>query len=432
MSNIWNMFTPYHKIFCIKTKECCYNINSKKHKLCSDRCKRGTCRDNYPYKEYKIQKVEAKDVEKYDFLLYPLSYPSTDTDSFVLYNIDSYNSISPNKGPIPHKCPEEVPIDDLFLKFVGYWIAEGSISSEGRVVFFTFNSSRMDLARFTKDYIGNILRLKATIYKRTGAHSGSVDVGCSSTVLAHIMENLCGRGADNKHIPFKLEHMSIYKKKILLDALVDTDGHRGLARKGRNTAYAAYTTISSTLAFQVRNLALQCGYFPSIHLTNAHKAKNGGHRRESFCISWMLNPRANTSYMVTDIGGKKYWALPVRSIKKFPYSGDIHNLSVENDESYITSGIAVGNCRVGSNDIVGLARFILKCSENEARKFCGVEPKTLAEWVEPPKTRRNIDKRSKLIDTMMVARWARESREEGFNDVEDRIRDWFDELVKEE
>jgi DNA primase len=89
------------------------------------------------------------------------------------------------------------------------------------------------------------------------------------------------------------------------------------------------------------------------------------------------------------------------------------------------------SCHRGGRDAISLAQWVGNLSYNEARKFCGVEPRTLAEWLEPPQMWQDSSKRDKIVATLMLARWAREHRESDYEGTETRIKEWFDELTKE-
>jgi len=52
--------------------------------------------------------------------------------------------------------------------------------------------------------------------------------------------------------------------------------------------------------------------------------------------------------------------LKIKSIKKINYSGNVHNISVKDDETYFANGMLVHNCRsvlvpilIGENDQAG-------------------------------------------------------------------------------
>jgi intein/homing endonuclease len=294
-------------------------------------------------------KLPAKEVRIGDFALYPINDHIHDIEKLDLRD---YLTKTYTKGKHAKEIPYVVKADERFLKLVGYWIAEGS--NHRAYIRFSLGKHEEDLAIEIVNLIKEIFGIEAKIHKRGGKKSGLEVTACHS-YLANIFGNLCGRGAENKHIPFIFQELPPAKQMVLLNAIHRGDGTSFVANKS-SKIHKSIGTISRVLAEQLVDILLRNGYYPSFGINKKRIDHLGVNHCESYYVIWSeeAKPRYNYLYFLPD--GTKYWLLPIKEITKEFYSGPVYNLTVEEDHSYVATNFAVGNCGEGGDAI----KFVMK------------------------------------------------------------------------
>jgi twinkle protein len=153
-----------------------------------------------------------------------------------------------------------IPLDGA-LRFMGWWIAEGSVSMKslaicqaaGPMANTMSDAMRASGLQFSEairksSREGEAQMWTARIYRRK--HASFCD-----WVIAN-----CGKNAPSKRIPSMMFDLAQEKKRMLLEALIDGDGHRPKNRPGSSR----YSTTSKSLADDVMRLAIELGHHASI------------------------------------------------------------------------------------------------------------------------------------------------------------------------
>ena len=292
-------------------------------------------------KYFPIREINARELKPGDVLLYPIQRTEQDLREI---DLSQYYSKQTNYGPVPKKLPK-VSVDENFLKLIGYYIAEGS--NHRAYIRFSLGSGELDFAKEIAQLIEKIFGLQASIHIRTGIKTG-LEVTTCHAGLANIFENLCGKGAASKHIPFIFQELPKEKLKVLLEAIWKGDGTSFIANKSRST-HCSITSISRILIEQLTDLLLRLNFFPSIHIHNSKIDKNDVHHRTAYTIFWSKEGRQRYGEVYYTREGIEYWILPIESIHKTNYQGPVYNLTVADDHSYMVSHFAVGNCGKGGD-----------------------------------------------------------------------------------
>lgn len=359
-SNLPVELTADHEVFAIRTKKCVQK--SRATRLCQKQCKQ-RCPHKY-FSSYKIEKIPASLLKLGDFLLYPVSkdikeVKKIDLNIFLNRDIKKF-------GKKISKFASKINVDEDFLKLLGYWIAEGS----GHRGYLRFSIGGHE-AGFAKDIVSlcqKVFGFHASIYKRPkdGARTGT-EVTCCNSNLANIFENLCGKGAANKHVPFCFEQLSLPKQRVLLEAIFRGDGHTSKGGKKARGGYRSITTVSHLLAFQLKNILLRLGVVPSIFVSPARIGSDGTAHKQSFRVMWYEDVQATyTDWWEDD--GVSFVTYPVSKISSHDFSGEVYNFTIEGDHSYLTENFAVGNCGKGG-DIFSFAQEIEGLDFSEALKL---------------------------------------------------------------
>lgn len=293
------------------------------------------------WKYFPIVKVKAGELERGMSLLYPVDTVVADVE---LIDLSEYITKRwPVHGRRPMVPPLQIEVDEDLLKLLGYYIAEGS--NHRAYIRFSLGNHEEELAKEIVGLIEKIFLVKAKIYRRPGEgkKTGLEVTGCNS-VLANIFENLCGKGAELKHIPFVLQQLPKEKQAVLLEAIFKGDGYERLDRKAK-TRRRSITTVSRVLSEQLTDILLRLGFFPSRRVEKEKEDKMEVHHKEAITVSWSIDPKASKFHHFYETDkGEKFWLLPISEVQKRRFSGRVYNLTVEKDHSYVANTFAVANC----------------------------------------------------------------------------------------
>jgi len=291
----------------------------------------------------KVQKYEpiinTKDIiEKYS------DYKVTDHNG-SLYGIKTLLNGLTKHNTKSKPFPTILNIDEFDCEFFGNYIAEGS-GGQGDIKI-SINSTADDIIRSNTKRFASKFNFKCSSYIM---ERNRENVSIVSTTIGAFFK--CFRQkAHRKKIPIELFNILCGNPnlcKSFLNGVFEGDGYCS-EKNG-----AVYTTVSETLAYQIKFLFLTLGIYSNIYCTirkvhrdsfvvqisdpiNFRKCKEFIDR----CACIEYNRKITNRFFKED---EKYFYIPIRSLHTKEYSGKVYNLSVEKDESYITDGFAVHNC----------------------------------------------------------------------------------------
>lgn len=219
---------------------------------------------------------------------------------------------------------------------MAWYITEGSSFKNG----LNFSLKDIEEAKIVCD-----LLKKENCSYRIHKRECNVDITVSTTKLHEFLRKECGSISYNKIIPFHL--ISGYEEEFFYE-LMKGDGHKIKDRK--NTKIFSYTTNSKSLAYQYQMLAnsIPGGLSASVSYKKAATVTfpNGktSDCRESYNV--VIYKKFGTYKRGRSFlrRAKHGVAAKVREINQSDFSGTVHNLKVQYDESYIAYGRAVHNC----------------------------------------------------------------------------------------
>jgi len=287
-----------------------------------------------------IQKVEARDLRVGDLLLYPVNTRSAPVERIDLEN---YVWKRATHGKRPSRLPH-LPVDEDFLRLVGYFIAEGSTNRA--YIRFSLGNHEEDFANDIVRLIDRLFGLRAALHRRVGPKSG-LEVTACHAALANAFENLCGHGAPEKHIPFVFQELPPTQKRVLIESIARGDGTQLVANRS-SRIHRLIGTISPVLAEQLVDSLLALGRFPGLWVQKQY-VRQGVRHREAYMIRWSEEARPKYDLIYHTRDGKHYWLLPIERRRSIKYRGPVYNLTVEHDHSYVVSHIAVANCGQGGD-----------------------------------------------------------------------------------
>ena len=289
-----------------------------------------------------IQEVESKDLLPGDNLLYPINQKVTDINKI---DLEEFRLKYGTRGKKTTRLPE-VKLDDKLLRLIGYWIAEGS--NHRAYIRFSLGNHEQTFTDEIVKLVRDIFGLESSVHYRNKTERSGIEISVCHSGLSNCFENLCGKGASCKHIPFIFQKLPIKKQKIIIEALLKGDGTISIASKSTNRNFSI-TTISRVLAEQIVEILVRLNHSPCLTSQNKRIGENGVNHRASYTIHWSdeAKPRYDLIYHTKE--GNKYWLLPIEKNNTLTYKGPVYNLTVEDDHSYIASHIAVSNCGKGGD-----------------------------------------------------------------------------------
>ena len=274
-------------------------------------------------------------------------------------HIQAYALLVGYKKPMPNKVKRNVLVNDDFLKFIGWYLAEGSSNPERRIVTFSLGSTELDIANFLREYAEQTFGVRATIAK--SKYKNVITVTISNSALAEFMVAMCGDGAIGKRIH---PNLFVFADKLLPLARAFIDGDGSVDKKRR---CISYTTISKTLAYQIRYILLLNGFwttikqYPPRELGNypIYKCTMCGNTAASY-YGWEQRRNNNVCEFV-EWNSCKYVIVPVKSNECLHRELLVYNVEIENDNTFVANSILVHNCSFEAM-ATGMPCIMARCS----------------------------------------------------------------------
>ncbi len=329
--------TPEHPYLGIKTvKNCSWSSGScRPTKAHIRNCVR------QHYKNYKPSWILANNLEIGDVLLYPR----------FTNNIDIKRIKTGERARGEIRLPKEVKIDGNFCKIAGYYLAEGYTNGRDAIGFSFNKEKELGYVNEVKLLVSNLFGIQGKQGKTAG------DVMFYSKALVRLFENLFYEGrvkkAESKAVPQWMLFIPKRKQAMLFKAW--WVGDRGY-------------TVSRLLHNQMKIICLRLGIVPSTRIDHISDYE----RRGKHFIGTRRVKANHDLYIFDHLAvledkygilnddqfrmfirktdkrhgwmDKDFAYLPIRRIDRHKYKGQVFNLEVETDNSYLTESASVHNC----------------------------------------------------------------------------------------
>lgn len=309
-------------------------------------------RKNERNSDWKPEWLPIKDVKKGDYVCMPIDGTIEDL-KVISFEVPVGNGKHGwQLEKIQIKCNRKL------FKLIGYYLAEGSISS-GSYLNFSFNTLERayinEVKQLIHDVFGNV-GVRESIHQKNNGTS----VVVSSVRLCRIFEQF-GVSAASKQLPSWVMRASAKNQSALINGWFNGDGSycRRQQRSGFKENFRI-CTISQTLAYQGKMILARQGIASSInHRDRKSEGRQkmytlvvGGENMVPFgqLVDQPVQPkmwgRKRASSFFID---KKYLYSPIKSIEIEKVENiDVYNFSVNKDESYTAGNVAVHNCTAPS------------------------------------------------------------------------------------
>jgi len=319
-----------------------------------------------------LEWIDASKIKTGDYLFFPRIIKNEEPDLIDHISLDRFN-FSDNK--IDKKISNQsgtgyaskhvlfdnykIKIDDKFSEFLGYYISEGCATERGDIIL-SFSSEE-------DKYTDHVVKLGKEIFglnfkKKYAKDKCVCEVISHSVVIANMLRSLCGIGDRNKVIPNFVFTSSDNIRKSFLKTIMRGDGYFG--KQNGNSGFTVQKCSYSTGSFQLANDMLDLLHgFGVLSSLKHRKVQNpntkekdeksywsvivsriDGHNIVMSCIEEKNNIYKTINRGHKSFVNKDFQLLQVRKVEEQNYNGDVCNIGVDGDNSYICENIAVHNC----------------------------------------------------------------------------------------
>jgi len=294
--------------------------------------------------------------------------------------------------------PNKVELSKDFGRFIGLYLAEGTFDSG--TIGIHLHENEVETASFMSCFAKKTWKLDATIKADHARHAQSVYF--YSTILGNFLKTSCGKDCYSKRIPpwaFDAPHEFL---SGLIVGLWEGDGNKPQRKKDNSIKFG---TASRSLAYGMQYLLGRFGVACSIDKSQVSR-KKFGHKTYEYnkpCVfytmrisgqqlyrnPWLLkfcynnpvrtpsNQRERNYFVFGD-----YIAVKVRSVRTEDFHGDVYNIEVERDHSYLVNGKCVKNCdaggfaRMNRQFMFGLEKMGMRVKYDDLKSMQDMDPQT--------------------------------------------------------
>lgn len=216
-------------------------------------------------------------------------------------------------------------------RLLGLYAAEGN-TTPNKVVWSFGVHERDTLVAETVDLIKSAFDAEARIQVRPNNCTQVVLYGKAWRRLFEALVPGTSKHGD-KHLSGAVTSGPPDYRRALLDGWLAGDGH------ARNTEISG-ATVSKCLALDMHCLAGGLGLRPALRIDPPSVNRHAKKRQMRYTVSIPLGGGSPRQAQQDEVA---QWRR-VRSVTEEVFQGDVYNLSVEGDESYVADGIGVHNC----------------------------------------------------------------------------------------
>lgn len=278
------------------------------------------------------------------------------TRAKVLTSVPQWNEAKDLLGKyVNQKLPPIVEscVSEQEWWIIGRWIADGHVDVRGHQFFVSIGDNKVDhFIEMAKGYIG----------------SESKKVGCTQFGLKGLSDEArailfkCGKGAENKVLPYEIISLNKNLSKSFLDGYISGDGCE-------NNGKILFSSVSRALLLGI-SLVVQRVYNKALSVYAGRGERESIiEGRSVYCKQeWcaVLSPKYDFA-KEDDMGMWKR----VKSVEN-TCNHDVYNITVEDDHSYTAEGCIVKNCPLQLDTIDRLLTLYSNEGDTVLTPFLGI------------------------------------------------------------
>ena len=281
------------------------------------------CTPNHPFLVKGRGYVEAKDIKPDDVLAIPRV-------KIIKNHVHTYNYIESNTG-VEKTLEHELTLDDYFT--LGYYLGNGWCNEKKFRVSIAIPHKKLD---FILPKLRNTLKVSI----KPGPNKSCATYETKSKKFFELFKAF-GQGAFNKKIPDFILNSSVKFKYEFIRGYLEADGCVGVNGEKK------FTTVSPSLAYGLQRLLLETGRVASVQYqkrppkTTIEGREVNQHDTYSVTItkhSGWHGQKKSTSF------DTEYAWVGIKRIEKFDYDGNVYNIGLDEEHTYIVNNIANHNC----------------------------------------------------------------------------------------
>jgi hypothetical protein len=233
------------------------------------------------------------------------------------------------------------------LRLLGLYAAEGNIiQSKGYVqgICFTFSHQEKDtLAKETADLLEKFTGKRPEIYLYPKKKPEISRINLYSVSFANLISQFISGNCYTKKLASEILELPEQLLLCFLSGMIDGDGH--IVKSTDNPNLIEITTASNDLASQIYQMCKICRMVVYRYNKTINRIKINSKHIESLIPLLEGNIINKFSHRTSKQIYDKWNIVKIVDIHSVNYDGNVYNLEVEDDNSYVANGICVSNCR---------------------------------------------------------------------------------------
>jgi GNAT superfamily N-acetyltransferase len=240
------------------------------------------------------------------------------------------------RGRHANSLPVHLLPTRALMTVLGIYLAEGNFDARHKEVQWTtiHQDEEAILGKMLQAALTELNAGTLRVYRRPDFTKG-ISLRLTNRPLAYLLHTLAGTGSRSKALHPWVMTLPPDAQEAMLEAYWLGDGSTSGTRR-------KFTTTSDHLAQQVHAILLRCGHLPS---WSRRKNNQGPANRDGFAF---INSVAYVPERQFTNGqranGDGFYSTKVSSVETVEYEGEVYNLKVSTQESYVANGRIVHNC----------------------------------------------------------------------------------------
>ncbi len=244
---------------------------------------------------------------------------------------------------VPKDSKDTAELTEPILKILGLYLAEGSASFNKalnrRALQFSFGKTKDEKAlAYELVEIIRSMGEKASVCRAARKY---YTVSSYSKRLIEVCMRNCGTGAATKMLSKEVMELPTEKQRTFLEYYLKGDGNEYRKKKNKSLMIRA-STASKILAFQLQEIVGRLGTFANLQLRKGGVDFINGRRilrKDQYVIEYTKDKKWSSVRHRDNL-----FLVPIKTIVRHKFEGNVFNIAVNADESYLVKGFAVHNC----------------------------------------------------------------------------------------